>query len=703
MPAGGQRARNAQRDQARRDTRIYTGKARYWDREDKSKPGGPPTSWDFSMEVVGLPYWGVHVQPGDKPNADMRAYVERLLTAAGYRVETVGDGYEALDRIAGAAPDLVLSDVMMPRLDGFGLLERLRADRATASLPIILLSARAGEDASIEGLKAGADDYLVKPFAARELLARIEGALRLAGARRETAEALRAANERLEERVALASRERDRSWKLSRDLIGVADAQGVWQAVNPAWERVLGWQPVDIIGHTSAWLEHPDDAAGTRAAMAGLATDAITVEFENRLRAADGSYRRLHWTAVPDQGLLYAVARDVTEERARAAELEMARDALRQSQKMGAIGQLTGGVAHDFNNMLTGVIGSLDLLARRLGPQRDPGIERFVKAASTSAQRAAALTQRLLAFGRRQSLDLRTVDLNQLVADLEELLRRTLGENVRLATRLAPDAWAACSDPNQLENALLNLSINARDAMPDGGDLTIATANLAVDGHRAAALAVAPGDYVILSVCDTGTGMSAETRDKAFEPFFTTKPVGKGTGLGLSTIYGFARQSKGTALIESEPGNGTTVKLLIPRSTATEGKKSNKDEIAMGGGETVLVVEDEPDVRMLVVEVLGILGYAAVEAGDAQTALELLGENRKIDLMISDVGLPGMNGRELAAHARRLRPGLSVLLVTGYSAEATDRAGFLAPGMKLMTKPFQIDQLSSTIKEMLEA
>ena len=639
-------------------------------------------------------------------NADMRGYVERLLTQAGYRVEAVPDGLAAAERAAIAPPDLVLSDVMMPRLDGFGLLERLRGDEATADLPIILLSARAGEEESIEGLEAGADDYLVKPFSARELIARVEGALRLARSRRETSDVLREANDELEARVAERTRERDRSWTLSRDLIGVAGFDGVWQAVNPAWQRVLGWKPSEIIGRTSEWMEHPDDVEKTREEIGRLSEGAVTFEFENRFRRKDGGYATLNWTAVPDEeGHLYCIARDVTEERERAAELARAQEALRQSQKMEAIGQLTGGIAHDFNNMLTGVIGSLDLLQRRLGPElQDPRITRYVQAATTSAQRAAALTQRLLAFGRRQSLDLQTVDVNKLVAGMEDLLRRTLGENVNMLTRLSADAWQGCTDANQLENALLNLCINARDAMPDGGDLIIQTENRRV-GRRRGTRGVnelEPGDYVVLSVRDSGTGMEADTLAKAFEPFFTTKPIGKGTGLGLSMIYGFAQQMHGTVEIDSTPGEGTTVSVLVPRSSGSEAVDCVGEDVVMGGGETVLVVEDEADVRMLVTETLEELGYAALEATDSSSALMLLRDTHRIDLMVSDVGLPGMNGRKLADEARKLRPGLKVLLITGYAADAADRVGFLGPDISMMQKPFAIEALSNTIKRLLE-
>ena len=474
-------------------------------------------------------------------NSDMRGYVERLLREAGYEVLAVADGRAAVDAAQEALPDLILSDVMMPVLDGFGLIRALRTDDRTSEVPIILLSARAGEEASIEGIAAGADDYLVKPFSARELIARVEGAMRLARLRRETADALRHANEVLEIRVRERTRERDQMWAYSHDLIGIADSDGVWISINPAWTRSLGWSVDEIVGRTSEWLEHPDDQLRTRNEVASLAAGAPSFNFENRFRTSSGTYRTLSWTAAPESGLLYCVARDVTIERERALELEQAKDALRQSQKMEAIGQLTGGIAHDFNNLLTGIMGSLELLQRRLEGHQ-PRAERYIGIAIASAQRAAALTHRLLSFGRRQALDLQPLDMNRLVTGMEYLIQRTLNENIPLRSNLSTDAWPTCSDVNQLENALLNLCINARDAMPLGGVLEVSTGNvrnprLTLTGERLM------GEFVELAVSDTGTGIPLDMLEKVFEPFFTTKPLGQGTGLGLSMVYGFVKQS----------------------------------------------------------------------------------------------------------------------------------------------------------------
>jgi signal transduction histidine kinase/ActR/RegA family two-component response regulator len=376
---------------------------------------------------------------------------------------------------------------------------------------------------------------------------------------------------------------------------------------------------------------------------------------------------------------------------------------LRQAQKMEAVGQLTGGIAHDFNNMLTGIIGSLDMMKRRIASGRTADLDRFMDAASTSAQRAAALTHRLLAFSRRQSLESRPIDVNELVDGMHDLLSRTMSERVSVAVALAPDLPKARADSNQLENALLNLAINARDAMPDGGQLTIETGVAVLDEAYAGRQPdLKPGQYVMLAVSDTGVGMPKSVLEKVFDPFFTTKPAGQGTGLGLSKIYGIARQTGGHIRIHSNPGQGTSVKLYLPLAEE-EAVPLGADERAAphGDGQTVLVVEDDPSVRILVLEVLSELGYRSIEAPDARVAIPILQSAQPIDLLISDVGLPGMNGRQLADIAREARPGLRVLFVTGYAENATERAGFLAEGMDMMTKPFALEKLALKIADIM--
>jgi signal transduction histidine kinase/CheY-like chemotaxis protein len=379
---------------------------------------------------------------------------------------------------------------------------------------------------------------------------------------------------------------------------------------------------------------------------------------------------------------------------------------LRQAQKMEAIGQLTGGIAHDFNNLLTVIMGNIERLQRRL-PLEDEGLRRLAAAALGGANRAATLTQRLLAFSRQQPLEPTSIELNRLVGEMSELLHRTLGERITIETVLAAGLWRAFADAHQLENALLNLVLNARDAMPAGGTLTIESANVYLDDDYAAQNSeVQPGQYVLLAVSDTGTGMAAETAAKAFEPFFTTKDIGKGSGLGLSMVYGFAKQSQGQVKIDSEIGQGTTVKLYLPRAPAQvdrpEAAAAPVEAAAETAGATILVVEDDDAVRDHTAEILGELGYRVLQAPDAETALRLIDQQTAIALLFTDVGLPGvLNGRSLAEEARRRRPGLKVLFTTGYSRNAIDHNGVLDQGVNLVVKPFTFDALAAKIASVL--
>ncbi|MGY4638491.1 signal transduction histidine kinase [Pseudomonas sp. TE24901] len=391
----------------------------------------------------------------------------------------------------------------------------------------------------------------------------------------------------------------------------------------------------------------------------------------------------------------------------RTAQLRYNEDALRQSQKMEAVGQLTGGIAHDFNNMLTGIIGSLELLRRRVARGKLDDLDSLIDLGVTSANRAAGLTHRLLAFSRRQSLDSKPVEINQLVSSMGELLQRSINESIALDMRLTHELWTAEADPNQLESALLNLVINARDAMPNGGQLVVETTNRHLDSVFTAAYGtLKPGDYVELSVSDTGCGIPQTLLSRVFDPFFTTKPIGQGTGLGLSMIYGFARQSHGHVTIHSEVGKGTTVSLFLPRFLGEIAQVEAANPALLpfaNAGETVLIVEDDPAVRVLVSAVLKELGYGFVEAGDADTAVPIIESDQRIDLLISDVGLPGMNGRQLAEIGRQIRPELKVLFITGYAEHAAVRGGFLDPGMQLITKPFTFDLLTAKVREMIKS
>jgi PAS domain S-box-containing protein len=529
--------------------------------------------------------------------------------------------------------------------------------------------------------------------------------------RRATEDALRASEARLRElnadlerRVVERAQARSLTWQLSPDLLGALNSEGYFETSNPAWKAVLGWSEAEVAGMSIFELLHPDDLEHTRAGFELTQVGQPAIRFANRYRCKDGSYRWISWVGIPEDGFVYCTGRDITTERASEIELAAAQEALRQSQKMEAIGHLTGGIAHDFNNLLTGIIGSLDLVRRRMATDRPGDIPRFMDAASTSALRAAALTHRLLAFARRQSLDPRPNDINRLVASMEDLLHRTLGEQIELQSTLAADLWTAFADANQLESALLNLAINARDAMPDGGRLTIETANAELDtAYTSLHADVEPGDYVVVSVSDTGTGMPPDVLTKAVDPFFTTKPVGEGTGLGLSMIYGFAKQSGGHLRIYSEVGQGTTIKLYLPRALQDAIDLATPAvETPRGQGETILVVEDDTTVRLIVSDVLEELGYHVLVAPDARHAIPLLRSDQRIDLMVSDVVLPHINGRKLAEIARASRPDLKVLYVTGYAENAAFREDFLDSGMDMLTKPFALNALAAKVRMMIE-
>ena len=489
--------------------------------------------------------------------------------------------------------------------------------------------------------------------------------------------------------------------------IYMLDTKGRVSSWNAGAERFKGYGADEIIGeHFSRFYTDEDREAGIpRIALQ-------TAEREGRFEAEGWRVRKdgsRFWASViidpirNDDGELVGFAkitRDLSEKRA-------IEEQLRQSQKMEAVGQLTGGLAHDFNNLLTGISGSLEMMQMRIAQGRMADVERYSLAAQGAVKRAAALTHRLLAFARRQTLDPRPTNANQLLADLEELVRRTVGPDIKLEVVGASGLWPTLVDPNQLENAILNLCINARDAMPAGGKLTIETANRWIDEQAARRHDLPVGQYVCLCVTDTGVGMSPEVIAKAFDPFFTTKPIGEGTGLGLSMIYGFARQSGGQIRIYSEIGEGTTMCLYLPRH-ADEAPVDEEVEPpatlqTVGEGEVVLVIDDDPTIRMLVAEVLADAGYSVIEAPDGPAGLKVLESNARIDLLITDVGLPGgMNGRQVADAARVHRPGLKVLFITGYAENAVISKGRMENGMFVITKPFQMDMLARRIKEIVE-
>ncbi|QGY03760.1 PAS domain S-box protein [Methylobacterium mesophilicum SR1.6/6] len=517
-------------------------------------------------------------------------------------------------------------------------------------------------------------------------------------------------------------------WDLPSDRFTVDEAFAKSFGLDPALGRdgLTLAQVVETV--------HPDDQAGLAAAMQAAIARGGTYAHQYRVRRADGHYYWLEANGRVDHGpdgtplSFPGVLIDVEERRAveaerdrvtamlralnetleqrvaeRTAELMRAEEALRQSQKMEAVGQLTGGLAHDFNNMLAGVVGSLELMQTRMLQGRVGDLDRYITAAQGAAKRAAALTHRLLAFSRRQTLDPKPTDANRLVEGMMELVRRTVGPAVAIETVGAGGLWPTLVDPSQLENALLNLCINARDAMPAGGRIVIETANRWLDHRAAQERDLEPGQYVSLCVSDNGTGMTPDVVAKAFDPFFTTKPIGEGTGLGLSMIYGFAKQSGGQVRIYSEYGHGTMVCLYLPRHLGEAEGEAALPDLAHAPraeqGETVLVVDDEPTVRMLVTEVLEDLGYAAIEAADGASGLKVLQSDVRIDMLITDVGLPGgMNGRQMADAGRERRPDLKVLFITGYAENAALNHGHLGPGMQVMTKPFALEALATRIR-----
>ena len=494
--------------------------------------------------------------------------------------------------------------------------------------------------------------------------------------------------EDLAARVDRRTRERDRLWALSQDPIMVCDRDGVWLSASPAWTRLLGWSIDRLLGRTSEWLDHPDDRAAAAAARAGLARGEPLRGFTSRLRSADGGYRWFSWSGVLEGDYAYCIARDVTDERDQAEALRATEDALRQAQKMEALGQLTGGVAHDFNNLLTPIIGALDLLARRGGDDRSA---RLIDGALQSATRARTLVQRLLAFARRQPLQAQPLALGALIGGMAQLLESTLGGAITLDIAVDPDLPPAMGDANQIEMALLNLAVNARDAMPDGGVLTIAVRARDVP---AACDGLETGRYIVITVADTGTGMDAETRQRAIEPFFSTKGLGAGTGLGLSMVHGLAGQLGGALRIDSAPGCGTTIELLLPASDA---------EAPAGGGEAaaiaaaaplrVLLVDDEPLVRASTAAMLQAMRHEVTECGSGAEALRLIERGYVPDLLVTDQVMPQMTGDRLAALVREHRPAARALIISGFRGAAVSpaaAAGWLA-------KPFRAEELAAAI------
>ncbi len=494
--------------------------------------------------------------------------------------------------------------------------------------------------------------------------------------------------------------------------IYMLDPEGRVTNWNAGAERIKGYTAAEIVGEHFSRFYTPEDIANgvpERALETSLREGRFEAEAWRVRKDGTRFWANVIIDPILEDGKLLGfakVTRDLSERRKNELELERARERLLHSQKMEAVGQLTGGLAHDFNNLLTGVIGSLEVIKTRVAQGRLSDLDRYATGALGSANRAAALTHRLLAFSRRQTLDAKPTDANKLIAEMvEQLIRRVIGPQIEDRVELVKDGWLVLCDPNQLENALLNLCINARDAMPDGGSLTIKTTNLALDKAAAKRRDLLPGEYVAIAVTDTGVGMPPDVVARVFEPFFTTKPLGVGTGLGLSMVYGFVHQSGGQVTMDSEVGKGSTVSIYLPRADRDDAKDEERASTLArppNAGDTVVVVDDEVMIRMLIVDVLQDLGYLVLEASTGAAGLKAIQSNARIDLLITDVGLPGgMNGRQLADAARQARPKLQVLFITGYAETSIAGAGSLEPDLHVLTKPFTMELLASKINNIL--
>lgn len=515
-------------------------------------------------------------------------------------------------------------------------------------------------------------------------------------------------NSTLEEVVAERTADRDRMWLLSTDIMLVAGFDASIVATNPAWHQILGWAEDELIGKNFLDFVHPEDRQGTLEEAGKLASGLKTERFENRYRHKDGSYRWLSWIAVPDASYIHAVARDVTKDKQQAEALRQAESALRQSQKMEAVGQLTGGIAHDFNNLLGSISANLEMLQYRVQQGHTDKLDTYARNALTTVERAASLTHRLLAFSRRQALVPKPINPNRLILSMEDLVKRTVGPSITMEVMLDESVWPVRCDQNQLENTLLNLIINARDAMPNGGHLCIETRNHVVSSMEPLKFSPSiPGDYLFLCVKDNGIGMSPSVVTRAFDPFFTTKPLGQGTGLGLSMVYGFVTQSDGHIYIDSEVDRGTSICIYLPRFHG-EVDSGVVDEhatpyFASGKNANILLVDDEDSLRQTLAEMLATLGYSVTQCSNGSDAIRAFQRSGYFDLLITDVGLPGgVNGRQLADAARHIQNGLQVLFITGYAESAAIRAGDLAEGMQVLAKPFSLEEFTNRVAATLK-
>jgi len=531
-----------------------------------------------------------------------------------------------------------------------------------------------------------------------------EEELRRAKRKAENAEAtVRELAKELEQRVQQRTQERDRIWRASQDIFAVASLDGVFLSFNPAFTRILGWSEQDLASLSALDIVEPNHVDDLRSVLESLSSGIPVERFEVPLRRRLSGYRWISMTISPEENKLYIVGHDISEERKQAEAMRKMEDTLRQTQKMEAIGKLTGGVAHDFNNILQVVAGNLELL--KLEFAGNMRAANRIQQARFAVDRGAKLSSQLLAFARRQPLQPAPTNVSRVLREMDDLLRRSLGESIEIETIVSGGLWTTALDRNQFENVILNLSINARDAMNGTGKLTFEIGNAMLDEEYAQEHAeVKSGQYVMLAVSDTGSGMSAEVMEHIFEPFFTTKDVDKGTGLGLSMVYGFVKQSNGHIKVYSEIGFGTTFKIYLPRIHQAEAKKADrKTGPVVGGSETVLIVEDDLTVQEMVVDMISSLGYKVLKANDGQSALNILQSGITVDLMFTDVVMPGpVQSSELARQAKTILPGIAVLFTSGYTQNAIVHRGKLDEGVELISKPYRYEELARKIRQILE-
>jgi PAS domain S-box-containing protein len=800
--------------------RPYIEEALRWLPEEVENSIAPlaaaPSSPDSALsEVQPRPEAGVILLADD--NSDMRDYLFRILVER-YIVHAVRDGQEALEFARRSPVDLVLSDVMMPRMDGFELLKQLRSGIRTKAIPVILLSARTGEESRVEGLEAGADDYLVKPFTVKELLARVESNLRMSRIRRESAALhdselrfrtmadcaplmlwtcdpsrrcdyfnrgwLAFTGHNLEEEISsdwtALIHSHDRPGFVSRfdaaaehrlrfemelrlqrgdgqhrwvsgagaplflpdgaflgyvfscvdvddrkraqqaladreeqlDLALAATSQGLWDwhlltghcYFSPRYHQILGYEAGELPARFTTWtnLLHPDDrslAADDRPENLRLLNGEFTREC--RLRQKGGEYiwiqskgKVTEWTADRIPARLVGTITDITQRR----RLD---EQFYQSQRLDSIGRLAAGVAHDFNNLLTVINGYAAMLLTDLA-HVDVAVD-GLNEIRAAGERAAALTQQLLAFSRKQILKIAAIDLNDVVKDVHKMLRRLIGEDIKIVLELAPDLGNIIADAGQIQQIVMNLAVNSRDAMPNGGTLLIETSNAFLDEtYISKHPGIRSGHHVMMAVSDTGAGMTAEVQEKLFEPFYTTKPKGHGTGLGLSTVYGIVKQSGGWIWVYSEVGKGATFKLYFPRTDEEPAAPVRSAVSNLDGAAVILVVEDQDDVRSLAVKALQRYGHTVLSAKDATDAIRTCTEYPgRIDLMLTDVVMPGLTGRELAIEVARIRPETRVLFMSGYTDNAIAHRGVLDPDVEYIPKPFTPEGLARRVRAVL--